>query len=84
MQAPAGYPEYITGEEAIDVSRMTGIPLKSPRHDLDEPGDIAWDAIPYDFGGSVFIDLGRLEEWDRWRVAWCRIGAYHYLEENPA
>lgn len=57
----------LTGEEAVDVSRMTGIPWSWERVASWEP------LVPV-------LDLLRLSYADRMRVAWARIGAWFYLD----
>ena len=61
------------------MARMTGLGLSSPRHGLREPGDIAPDAVRDT--EEVFLDLTRLGPWDRFRVAWARIGAHYFIQE---
>ena len=73
------------GVEAIDVARLTGLPLMHARRSRQwEPPDVdvaaaaravaegLWDA------GDVIMDLTRLEWGERLKVAWARIGAYYY------
>lgn len=70
---------YLTGAEAVDVARLTGLRLSTPRHSLrDEP-----DIDPRDVGrATVILDLTRLDWWDRWRVAWARVGAHYWCYIN--
>ncbi len=60
---------YIVDEEARDVSQMTGIPWYYAR--VHQRGAL-----------HPFIDLVDLCWWDRWRVAWARIGGYYLTDER--
>ena len=78
-------PQYLAGPEAIDVARWTGLQLRSGLHKAWEPSDISPHAIPEGARATdhVYLDLSRLEWWDRLRVFWCRLGAHHYLAQQP-
>ena len=69
---------YLTGEEALLVGRVTGVPLRSPWHGPLEPADIDARSV-VDLGHPFYIDLTRLPYWDRMRVTWARIGLHHLL-----
>jgi hypothetical protein len=72
---------YLVGPEAIDVARMTGLPLRSSLHRAWEASDIAADAVRAT--DHVYLDVGRMCWWDQFRVAWARIGAYCWLNAHP-
>lgn len=73
---------YLTGEEALHVARMTGLPMRSPWHKPVEPADVDARAI-HDPGHPFYIDLTRLPYWDRMRVAWARIGLHNLTKGLP-
>lgn len=58
--------KYLIDDEARDVSWLTGIPWYYAR--VHQRGPL-----------HPFIDLVELQWWDRWRVAWARIGVYHLI-----
>jgi hypothetical protein len=62
---------YLTDDEAIDVSRMTGIPWSYER--------VHQRGVP-----RPFLDLRNLPWWEQWRVAWARIGAYVWVDNVPS
>jgi hypothetical protein len=57
---------YLIDDEAIDVSRITGIPWCYRR--VHQRGAL-----------HPFLDLAELDWWDRWRVAWTIIGGHSFL-----
>lgn len=62
---------YLMDDEAIDISRITGIPwcyAKVHQRGIKHP----------------FLDLSALSWWDRFRVAWAYIGAYVWRNNAPA
>jgi hypothetical protein len=67
---------YLTGGEALDVARLTGLKLTTVHHRSWEPADIDPNAVGA--GHSCFLDLTRLSWWDRMRVAWVRIGGHMF------
>ncbi len=72
---------YLTGEEALDVARITRLPLTTAQHKRWEVPDIAPDAVTSSDG--VYLDLTRLDWADRMRVAWARIAGHYWLKVNP-
>lgn len=82
------FPSYLTGHEAIDVSRMTGLPLAYCGTRIwDEPdiaADAAEDAVARGLWelDEVMLDMTRLSFWDRWRVTWARLGAMRWLQSQ--
>lgn len=52
---------YLTDDDAVDVSRITGIPW-------------SWERVHQRGPRHPFLDLTNLCWWDRWRVAWTWIG----------
>src|SRR5690349_11289884 len=61
----------LTGSEAIDISRITGIPWAyRVTRTRGEP--------------EPTIDLHRLDWWDRFRVAFARVGAHYFLDHKEA
>jgi hypothetical protein len=69
---------YLTGAEAVDVARLTRLPLTSARHRPWEAPDIAPDAVTA--AADVYLDLTRLDWFDRMRVAFARIGGHYFLK----
>lgn len=62
-----GYRWLLVDQEAVDVSRLTGIPWywgrlhqRGPQHPL--------------------MDLNELEWWDQWLVLWARVGAHAFID----
>ena len=58
---------YLVDDVARDVSRMTGIPW-------------SWQRVHQRGPMHPFIDLMDLGWWERFRVAWARIGAQVFME----
>ena len=58
---------YLIDDEARDVSTLTGLPWRWAR--VHQRGPL-----------HPYLDLLELCWWDRWRVAWARIGAYVVVE----
>ena len=73
---------YLTGEEALLVSRVTGIPMRSPWHGPLEPADIDARSVTSP-GHPFYIDLTRLPYWDRMRVTWARIALHNLMKGTP-
>jgi hypothetical protein len=71
---------YLSGLVAVDVSRLTGLPLAQIGSRLDEGAEIHPFAVTHP--ERMFLDLTRMAWWDRWRVAWALIGAHYYLDAN--
>lgn len=55
---------WLLDHEAVDVSRMTGVPWHYAR--VHQHGPL-----------HPFIDLAALDWWDAWRVCWARIAGHH-------
>ena len=74
---------YLTGQEAVDVNRFTGIPL-SYRQRLGHQPDTHYEAV--DQGvvsiNEVYYELASLSWWDAWRIMWTRIGGHFYCDTN--
>lgn len=62
---------YLLDDEAVDVSRITGIPWSFER--------VSQRGVP-----QPFLDLRNLSWWDRFRVAWAMIGAHEWSNHAPA
>lgn len=60
---------FLTGQHAVDVSRMTDLPWYRCR---------VHNNRPY----TEYLDLLTLDWWDQLRVAWCLIGGYYYLNNH--
>ncbi len=60
---------FLVDHEALDVARMAGVAWQ-------------WQRIHQRGPQHPFIDLDRLDWWDKWRVAWARIGAYHWIHHG--
>jgi hypothetical protein len=71
---------YLTGTEAVDVARLTKLPLSSSLHRRWEVPDIAAEAVRAT--DHVYLDLTRLDWWDQWRVLFARVGGYYYLRRG--
>jgi hypothetical protein len=78
---------YITGHEAVDVARMVGLTVEyvGVRGKMGADGvhpDAAMAALRIGAWRpeNVALDVTRLDWWQRFRVAWCRIGATFYLK----
>jgi hypothetical protein len=76
---------YLVGEEALDIARMTDLPLgwlldrdKNVRY---QPR-IDWRAVTDVGRDLVYLDLSRVPYWDKMRVAWTRIGGHYYLRAS--
>lgn len=70
----------LVGAEAIDIARITGLQLRSGYHRSWEDSDISPEAVRAT--DHVYLDLTRLTPWDRWRVAWARIGAHYFINSR--
>lgn len=64
------YP-YLIDDEAVDVSRMTGIPW-------------SWEKVHQRGVRHPFIDLNKLDWWDRMRVVFALIGGYVWSNHASA
>lgn len=68
---------YITGETAVDINRMTGIPLSyhkgrpSTHYEAVDQG-----VVPLD---EVYYDLDRMEPWDRFGLGWSLLAGHAVL-----
>lgn len=88
MSQPGNTP-YLTGHEALDVARMTGLPVycrPGPRKERETP--VHWSAAEAALTrgawrpDDIVIDLNWLTYDERMRVAWCRIAGYSYLDNR--
>lgn len=71
---------WIVGPDAVDIARLTGLPLN---HLLDRRGTVpSINHAAVRDPDNMYLDLTRLSWWDRLRVAWARIGAHYYLSEG--
>ncbi len=61
---------FLVDDEAVDVSRMTGLPWSYER--------VSQHGVP-----QPFLDLRMLDWWQRFRVAWCLIGGYFLVNNAP-
>lgn len=79
------WPNYLTGLEAVDVARVTGLPLSLSRWHVWETASLGADAAENAIRrgvvepDEVILDVTRLGWWDRWRVTWTRIGITRWL-----
>lgn len=84
IQHVASTAGYLVGDEALDVARLTGIGLHSPRHGLREDGDISPEGVDraraLGYYVNVFIDLSRLSWLDQCRIAWARVSGHYYCD----
>lgn len=75
---------YLTHHEAVDVNRMTEIPMRSrDKQRWREPdthfGSVDQGAVSIH---EVYYDLRRLDWWDAIRIAFARIGGHYWQEER--
>jgi hypothetical protein len=67
VSSPDGFTGYLAGEEARDVSIITGIPWY-------------WGRTETRGAAHPLIDLSTLSRWDRVRVTWALVAAHALLE----
>lgn len=77
LTAPVTSYGYITGAEAVDLNRITGIPMfyrgGAPSTHF---GAVDQGVVPVE---EVFYDLDRMDTWDRVRLGWARVGVWASL-----
>jgi len=58
---------YFLDDEAIDISRLTGIPW-------------SWQKVHQRGNRHPYLEVSDLSWWERWRVAWAYIGAHYWSQ----
>lgn len=62
-----GGQQYLTGETARDVSRITGLPWRYCRVETNGP------RVPY-------LGYSDYDEWDQFRIGWALVGGHHVIK----
>lgn len=70
---------FLTGQYALDVATLARIGVQSLSYRQGESPTLAPWALRYS-PDDAYIDLDRLEWWDKWAVMWSRVGAHYYQE----
>lgn len=72
---------FLTGQYALDVATLARIGVRSLSYRQGESPMLAPWALRYS-PDDAYIDLDRLNWWDKWAVVWSRIGAHYFQEHN--
>lgn len=68
---------FLTGQYALDVATLAGVHVQSLSYGLGKSPELFPWALRY-APDDAYIDLDRLSWWDKWRLAWVRIGGHYY------
>lgn len=76
--------KILSGDHAVDVSRITGIPLSYRTKAMWAPGDTPAGAVDQGIApkDEVFLNFEQLHWGDRLRVAFALMGGYDWLSRS--
>jgi hypothetical protein len=70
---------YLVGQYAIDVATLANLHVQSLAYKTGHsPLLLPW-ALRYS-PEQAYLDLGKLDPWDQWRVLWSRVGAHFFQD----